>query len=166
MADDLNLVDMARKRFGEFRGELAKSKGAEPSPTDMNAAMYIQAGARVLLPLDKREGVAAPSARGNDPKPLQAAQNLAAAIINEKRLATNEERKTALTSMGLGVLQLEQAGYPESYTGPIRAFVEQQGGEMTTIPEMQSKLSPSSGMHMRQGQQHVAQANRGMALRV
>ncbi|MFN7677980.1 MAG: hypothetical protein ACK5QW_05205 [Cyanobacteriota bacterium] len=111
-------VATARLRTGEMVEAIKATRRQGPasaSPDLIQPALLIQAGLRILLPPDQRQGLALPGEPGpKDSKPLVSAQNTWTAVYQSGRPANRQERAEAHRAILKGSELLETAGYREA----------------------------------------------------
>lgn len=113
---DFHTVDTAKMVVGEI---------ARETQSDFGDALLFQAGLRILLPAEEREGVALPKVFTNDPPALQSAQNIVIDILTSGREATPEEKKVAYESIADAASRFGNKGLAAS----VRSWLTAEGFE-------------------------------------
>lgn len=128
---DFSPVETAKTVIGEL---------ARATESSFQDALLLQAGLRVLLPMDEREGVALPKVFPKDPPDLQAAQATVISVLSENREATNEERQSALTTISSVADRIGNKNFAAS----VKSWLAAEGFEPTPQPTPGTILSPNS----------------------
>lgn len=127
--NDFDPIETAKTVIGEL---------ASATETSFQDALMLQAGLRILLPVDEREGVALPKVFPKDPPDLQAAQATVISVLSESREATVEERQSALTTISNVVDRIGN----KNFAAGVKSWLSAEGFEPASQPTTGTLPSP------------------------
>jgi hypothetical protein len=145
MAEPFNPIETAKQVIGELTDAITATPRNEAVPepqgrATFNTALLLQAGLRILMPVEEREGVALPKIFPNDPPELQFAQNTYADVFKSGCEASEKQRVIGILSLQKAAENLAAQGF-EAYASTVTAWLDTQELFAPVHPDPQNSLT-------------------------